>query len=115
MMLGQQSYGTASCMLKYSSALPWDLRDNVRELCKLTANTKGKGHGTKLLEHICQEADKYSKILILIPDNEKLVRFYERFGFELMQTEPEMLMVRNPAVIARTPVEGKVNGRSRRL
>jgi hypothetical protein len=48
------------------------------------------------MQSIAEEADKSNKMLILIPDNEKLEKWYGKFGFEKVQTEPAVLMLRKP-------------------
>ena len=95
-MLGKRKYGSAVCELRYSTALPIDLRQAVREVFNVKSDVKGKGDGSKLMQSIAEEADKANKMLILIPDNEKLEKWYGKFGFEKVQTEPSVLMLRKP-------------------
>lgn len=48
---------------------------------------KNSGYGTKLMQDICDYADKNNKIVILTPSDEfggnkkRLIEFYKRFGF----------------------------------
>lgn len=101
-MLGKRKHESASCELRYSKALPIELRQLVREVfnVKTDAGMRGKGHGSRLMESLVKEADKSKKVLILLPDNEKLELWYNRFGFERVQSEPVVLMMRKPAEMA---------------
>ena len=55
---------------------------------------QGKGIGTKLLSRFCQEVDACLSPAYLETDSDKNVRFYERFGFEVVK-ETEILGVKN--------------------
>ena len=55
---------------------------------------QGKGIGTKLLSRFCQEADACLSPAYLETDTDKNVRFYERFGFEVVK-EAEIFDVKN--------------------
>jgi ribosomal protein S18 acetylase RimI-like enzyme len=55
---------------------------------------QGKGIGTKLLSRFCQEVDACLSAAYLETDTEKNVRFYERFGFEVVK-ETEIFDVKN--------------------
>ena len=46
---------------------------------------QGKGIGTKLLERFCKEVDACQAPAYLETDSDKNVRFYERFGFEVIE------------------------------
>ena len=50
--------------------------------------------GTKLLSRFCQEADACLSPAYLETDTDKNVRFYERFGFEVVK-ETEIFDVKN--------------------
>jgi N-acetylglutamate synthase-like GNAT family acetyltransferase len=97
-MLGKRKYESAKCELRYSMALPVELRQLVREVFNVITEPgmRGKGHGSKLMQAIADEADKCGKTLILIPDNEKLELWYNKFGFIKVQQEPKPLMLREP-------------------
>jgi ribosomal protein S18 acetylase RimI-like enzyme len=55
---------------------------------------QGKGIGTKLLRRFCQEVDACLSPAYLETDTDKNVRFYERFGFEVVK-ETEIFDVKN--------------------
>ena len=55
---------------------------------------QGKGIGTKLLSRFCQEVDACLSSAYLETDTYKNVRFYERFGFEVVK-ETEIFDVKN--------------------
>jgi len=97
-MLGRRKYETATCEIRYSQAIPFELRMVVREVfnVKTESGMKGKGQGSKLMQAVIEEADKAQKILILLPDTEKLELWYSKYGFELVQTNPAHLMMRKP-------------------
>ena len=55
---------------------------------------QGKGIGTKLLSRFCQEVDACLSPAYLETDTDKNVRFYKRFGFEVVK-ETEIFDVKN--------------------
>jgi ribosomal protein S18 acetylase RimI-like enzyme len=55
---------------------------------------QGKGIGSKLLSRFCQEVDACLSPAYLETDSDKNVRFYERFGFEVVK-ETEIFEVKN--------------------
>ena len=55
---------------------------------------QGKGIGTKLLNRFCQEVDSCLSPAYLETDTDKNVRFYERFGFEVVK-ETDIFDVKN--------------------
>jgi ribosomal protein S18 acetylase RimI-like enzyme len=55
---------------------------------------QGKGIGTELLGRFCQEVDACLSPAYLETDTDKNVRFYERFGFEVVK-ETEIFDVKN--------------------
>jgi ribosomal protein S18 acetylase RimI-like enzyme len=55
---------------------------------------QGKGIGTKLLSRFCQEVDACLSPAYLETDTDKNVRFYERFGFEVVK-KTEIFDVKN--------------------
>ena len=55
---------------------------------------QGKGIGTNLLSRFCQEVDACLSPAYLETDTDKNVRFYERFGFEIVK-ETEIFDVKN--------------------
>lgn len=96
-MLGKREFEGASCWVRMMTDLPMQLRDSVRLIhdLKTDKGMRGKGQGTKLLQQVCEEADKAQKVLILMPDNDKLETWYNKFDFKRTQDNP-VIMVRNP-------------------
>ena len=64
---------------------------------------QGKGIGTKLLSRFCKEVDACLSPAYLETDTDKNVRFYERFGFEVVE-ETEIFDVKN-SYMWRNPVK----------
>ena len=95
-MLGKRTHEGATCKVGYTTALPVEMRVTIREVHSLHTEPgmRGKGMATKLLKQVCEEADKCGKVMILLPDDEKLAAWYQKFGFELIQQEPKMIMAR---------------------
>jgi hypothetical protein len=66
------------------------VRQSVRELVDLKSGNQRKGHATALLHQVCDEADEGANVLMLMvsqPEeaelsNERLVKWYSRFGFK---------------------------------
>lgn len=98
---GSRTHGPASLKLGYCQIAPPNLRGGLLEISRFTTpkQDRGKGHGTALLQAVCDEADEASKSLILLADSASLAMYYERFGFERMQDDP-IIMLRAPAMIA---------------
>lgn len=102
LMIGMREYGASTLKLSIPKALPEHLQVNIRELSHLnTLEAKRcKGHAGALLSTVCYEADKSRKVLILEPKptdgrkQSKLVKFYEKFGFKKVQSNPTILMAR---------------------
>jgi GNAT superfamily N-acetyltransferase len=77
---------------------------------------RGKGYATSLMHKLCREADADNMILVLMPQgfadaawtDEQLAGWYEQFGFQVIQTEPAVLMARppgsTPRLLALSPV-----------
>lgn len=100
---GLRQHKHASLRIAIAEGLPEEMRDTTREILSVHSDDPRKGHATALLHEVCTEADKWWITLILCPrkfddgmDDAKLIPFYERFGFALIQTEPAPLMVRSP-------------------
>jgi ribosomal protein S18 acetylase RimI-like enzyme len=55
---------------------------------------QGRGIGTKLLSRFCKEVDACQAPAYLETDSDRNVRFYERFGFQVVE-ETEILSVKN--------------------
>jgi ribosomal protein S18 acetylase RimI-like enzyme len=94
MKLGKRRLGAASCTLSKSQAL-----DGIIELSALHTDEwhRGKGLANRLMDGICEDADKSSTVLLLQPDGEEwLCKWYESHGFQQIQSEPVVLMARPP-------------------
>lgn len=100
-MDGIRRSGAASLELKRTEAVPESMRDGIRELSNLftTEDKRRKGDATMLMYQVCYEADKKGFVLLLeakakdgMPQD-KLVKFYEGFGFITLQNKP-LLMAR---------------------
>jgi len=85
--------------------LPEDMRDNVREIVSVKSTSQRKGHASALMHKVCAEADKWSYLLLIhvqpfadgMPED-RLERFYGKFGFIVVQLEPAVLMAREPVI-----------------
>jgi N-acetylglutamate synthase-like GNAT family acetyltransferase len=97
-MLGTRTHGGASCCLRIPAFAPRSMRANVRELFRLHTReqNRSQGHAGALLGQVCAEADQKNVALVLRPDTESLVPWYEKHGFDLIQEEPVLLMTRPP-------------------
>ena len=97
MKLGKREYQDSSCWIRMMTDLPSSLRDGVRLVHDLQTakGVRGKGQGTQLLKSVCEEADADGTTLILMPDSDKLEKWYNGFNFNRVQDEP-VLMVRTP-------------------
>lgn len=114
MELGDYGRGAASLTLTALDGVGPDEIDRIRVIVKLRTDPayRRKGHATRLLKAICQEADTTGTVLLIEPapfDDAphkvgQLAHFYRRFGFETLQTEPRILMAR--------AVKDKANGRT---
>lgn len=96
-MLGKREYEGASCWIRMMTDLPMSMRDSVRLLhdLKTDKGMRGKGHASKLLTQVCEEADSIGMTIILMPDDGKLEAWYNKVGFERTQDKP-VIMVRQP-------------------
>lgn len=105
MKVGTRCHKQASCRIAIATALPEDMHEGTREVVSLASDNPRKGHATFLMHQVCAEADVDGIVLILMPKpfgegmtEEQLVKFYERFGFALIQPEPK-LMARQPRLV----------------
>jgi ribosomal protein S18 acetylase RimI-like enzyme len=104
MKTGIRTHGGASLRVRYSQAVESSLRGLIRELTDVKTDPKhrGKGHASKLLDEVCAEASKeHVALMVKVKpfgkskmDAQKLMFWYARKGFELIQSEPSILMVR---------------------
>ena len=100
---GNRVHLSASCKLRFCNGLPSSQRGFARELFDLQAGTKGKRHAAKLLEKVCREAD-IAKLMLMLHvkafddgmTDQQLEIWYAKNGFETIQREPSILMVRMP-------------------
>lgn len=66
----------------------YEFQDKI-SLDLIVVKDKNQGTGSKVLQELCDYADKYTKIIILTPSSDfggnvkKLIEFYKRFGFVL--------------------------------
>ena len=93
MKLGNRILGPATCALSESEVMA-----GVIELSSLEVPEwhRKKGAANKLMDAICEEADKASKVLLLKPANDGwLVKWYASHGFRKIQDTP-VLMARPP-------------------
>jgi ribosomal protein S18 acetylase RimI-like enzyme len=96
MKLGKKQLGACSCTLRPLEAMP-----EIIELSDLHTKKdhRGKGIANRLMDEICEEADKSKKVLVLMPDGDEwLHTWYETHGFKTIQAEPVVLMARQPYV-----------------
>lgn len=96
-MLGRREYKEATCFVRMMTDMPMQFRDSLRLIhdLKTAKGMQGRGQGTTLMNLLCEEADQEQKILMLMPDSDKLEKWYNKFGFERTQENP-VIMVRNP-------------------
>ena len=102
-MIGHRMHKGASLRI-VAPDLPDDASDNVRatvlEVTGVHSDNPRKGHATALMYQVCGEADFYGKVLMLMvtTDAEKLVKWYQRFGFKPTKDglDTPIVMVRAP-------------------
>lgn len=95
---GTIQLGNASLHIGYPQIIPGNLRGFAREITELFVpeEHRGKGEASELLKEVCEQADQHDILLLLIADTKRLALFYGGFGFEAIQSEPVILMVRKP-------------------
>lgn len=85
---------------KHSSlkVTPFALLPKVLEIHHVyTAHAhRNKGYASILLRKVCQHAEKENRILVLLPDNERLASWYATLGFVKIQHTPVILMFYTP-------------------
>lgn len=94
-MVGDVELGEASATLSICGLVKPQLRPFLRELSHVyvTPEKRGQGEGTALLEAICEQADQEGLALLIQVDDTRLVPWYTRHGFDVLQETP-ILMVR---------------------
>jgi len=108
---GKRTNGPAGLRLSYCVAAPAHLRGGMLEITSLltAVGERGKGHASELLASVCAEADKAGKLLLIQPQpfdagsmtQDQLTAWYAGHGFEVLQVEPELLLVRQSATAKR--------------
>lgn len=85
-MLGSKMLGPASLKLRYSQAVPANMRGNVREVTALHTpeSQRNQGHASRLMQKTCAEADARQIVLVLTADTPALADWYARFGFDVL-------------------------------
>lgn len=94
---GTIQLGNASLHISYPQIVPGNLRGFAREISEFNVPEafRGNGEGSELLKDVCEQADEKNILLVIIADTERLMKYYERFGFIAIQATP-ILMVRTP-------------------
>lgn len=97
-----------SASLNLAPALKLGLSSKAAEKMRYISNLfvpsedRRKGLATRLMKQVIDEYDQEGISLLLNPDPEEgideksLLRFYSKLGFERIQTDPVVLMVRHP-------------------
>lgn len=103
---GIRQHGPATLKLSFNTSVPMHMRSGVMEVTHLLVpeQHRGQGYASLLMQKLCAEADEAGRVLLLMPkpfdvvalDREQLQAFYERFGFEVIQQRPAVLMARRP-------------------
>ena len=108
---GLRSLNSASVRVASADGFPEEIRELSRELLDLRSTDQRKGDASALLKQVCAEADAWWITLIVVArkyddgmDDSQLLKWYEKFGFTLVQAEPP-IMARTPAV----PVIQRIN------
>ena len=104
MMPGIRQHKSASLRVAIPEGMPEDLSSQLRELLSVKSEFKRNGEATALMYQVTSEADFAWMVLFLhvkpFEDGiteEQLIKFYRKFGFEVVQTDPVLLMSRLPA------------------
>jgi N-acetylglutamate synthase-like GNAT family acetyltransferase len=105
MIPGRRHLGHAELMVQKCAMVSAANQDHIRELTQIIVpeEKRGLGMGTRLMRKVCTEADNNHKFLLVhvkpyASDKtvEDLTRWYTRLGFNKIQEEPEVVMVRKP-------------------
>jgi GNAT superfamily N-acetyltransferase len=104
---GTRSNGPASLQLVRMVGIDDSVTEGLLEVksVKTVKPQRHQGHASRLLEQVCEEADKNGTLLVLTPEqfdngpigSKQLQDWYERFGFAVIQDRP-VLMCRDPVV-----------------
>lgn len=101
---GLRDYKQASLRVAIAECLLQELQAHTREIVSLESRNQRKGHATSLMWMVCHEADGARIALIVQPkvfgeggmDEDRLEKFYKKFGFQKLQEFPVVLMARPP-------------------
>jgi ribosomal protein S18 acetylase RimI-like enzyme len=98
MKTGTVQLGNASLHIGYSQVIPPTKRGLAREITEfhVPERFRGNGEGTALMNEICGQADQEGIVLLLLADNTRLEAYYKRLGFDTIQADNDILMVRPP-------------------
>lgn len=101
----------SSVRIQVPKGFPDEIKWKCKELTELYTipEKRGQGFAEKLMQEVCQEADKSHFPLLLhvkpykvvdndtgITDSKRLQAFYARHGFVVFQAKPVILMCRTP-------------------
>lgn len=107
-MIGLHTHKGASLRI-VQPELPDEASDTVRatvlEVVGVQSDNPRKGHATALMYQVTTEADREAKVLMLmVTENaEKLVKWYQRFGF--LPTKDDL---NTPVVMVRAPEASRI-------
>ena len=89
--LGDYRLGAARLTLKEFKPMP-----GIVELSGLHTDEwhRRKGIATRLLKLICNDADRTNTVIVLRPDEPWHEDWYKKHGFDTIQVNPVILMVR---------------------
>ena len=104
MVPGSRHYESASLTVALPEAVPEHMVAQIRELLSITtpAADRRKGYASRLLREVVMEADSSSTVLLLWVrpfgdmTGDQLQAWYRKFGFEVIQQHPAVLMARKP-------------------
>jgi hypothetical protein len=98
---GLRTYKQATLRVAVPESLPEHMQPHMREILSVRSGSRQKGEASALMYRTCQEADDACVTLILqvAPFEsgltiEQLQKWYEKFGFAVIQTEPALMMAR---------------------
>jgi len=103
MKYGKRQWHGASLEIGVAAALPQHMRKDIVMVSKVYCEPtmRRQGYANTLLARVCLQADMERKMLMLkvgdgeegALDHQALLEWYERYGFEIVQREP-LLMLR---------------------
>jgi len=100
---GPRIHHSASLRVAIPESLPEEMRDDIREILAVATTNPRKGHATALMHQVMAEAD-FAWVTLMIHVKpfangmtlEQLAKWYARFEFVEIQSEPVLLMARSP-------------------